>query len=138
MPNLSKELIVDIYAFPIRRYVFKLLGICVKLIRKTWTRPYSIKVFEIDINQLFVQMRQDTPREMFSLLFSHLGPTNYNWQRKMNPTHGFYSITNTLGLLVGHSSWKSVVIVTVCIQCLTPTVVVYRQSFKLVLKFYIH
>jgi len=37
--------------------------------RKTWTRPRSIKVFEIDIYQSFVQMRQATPRRMFSLLF---------------------------------------------------------------------
>jgi len=37
--------------------------------RKAWTRPRSIKVSEIDMYQLFVQMRQVRPRQMFSLLF---------------------------------------------------------------------
>jgi hypothetical protein len=80
--------------------------------------------------------RQATLRQMFSLLFSHLGLTNYNWQRQMNQTYGYYSITYTLGLLVVHSSSSSVVrfdchgLYAVC----TPTVLVYRQGFKLVLK----
>ena len=57
--------------------------------KETWTWPSSIKVFEIDIYQLFVQMRQATPGQMFSLLFSHSGLTNYNSQRQMYPTHVF-------------------------------------------------
>jgi uncharacterized membrane protein len=60
-------------------YFFKLLGTRVKLMRrKTWTWPCSIKVFEIDIYQVFVQMIQAKPRQMFSLISSHLGLTNYN------------------------------------------------------------
>ena len=38
-----------------------------------WTRPCSIKVLEIDIYQLFVQMTQATSRQMFSRLFPHFG-----------------------------------------------------------------
>jgi hypothetical protein len=61
-----------------RIYVFlELLETCVKLTRwKTRLWRYSIRVFEIDIYQLFVQMRQATHRQMFSLLFSHLELTN--------------------------------------------------------------
>jgi hypothetical protein len=46
--------------------------------KETRTRPCSVKAYEIDVYQGFVQMRQATPRQMFSLLFSHLGLTNYN------------------------------------------------------------
>jgi hypothetical protein len=54
-------------------YFFKLLGTYVKLMRrKTRTWPCSVKMFETDIYQVFVQMRQATPGQMFSILFSHL------------------------------------------------------------------
>jgi hypothetical protein len=39
-----------------------------------------IKVFETDIYQVFVQVRQATPRQMISILFSHLELTNYSSQ----------------------------------------------------------
>jgi hypothetical protein len=90
---------------------------------------FSMEMFEIDIYQLFVQMRQVTPRQMFLLLFSHLGLTNYNWERQMNATHGVYSIANTLALLVVHSSSSSVRFDSHGLYAVrTPTVVVYRQG----------
>jgi len=42
--------------------------------RTTRTGPCSFKVYETDIYQAFVQMRQAAPRQMFSLLFSPIGP----------------------------------------------------------------
>ena len=79
-----------------------------KILEYTWKKPCSVKVSEIDIYQLFLQMRQATPRQMFSLLFSHVGPTNCNWQEQMNPAHGICLITYTLGVLAVHSSSSSV------------------------------
>jgi hypothetical protein len=57
--------------------------------RKTWTRPRSIKVFEIDIYQLFVQMRQATTRQMFWHFFSHLGLEKLQWTHKLIKLTGF-------------------------------------------------
>ena len=51
---------------------------------------------------------QPATSQTFYPLFSHLGATNWNWQRQMNSTHVFCLITYTQGLLLVHSSLISV------------------------------